>query len=193
MKEILSIMAGLLYIVGFIPYIQAVRHKKIKPAKASWIIWASLDTITIAGMAVEGSINGQIIGAFAGAWVVCILAIKYGQAGWTILDKACFIGAAIGIILWLAFDSPIMGIITSLGVVFLGSIPTFVSAWEDPSRENKAGWTLFWISCVLAIIAIPQWTLADAAQPITFAAIETVMMYLLYIRPLQTAERQKPK
>ncbi len=182
-KEALSVLAGLLFVVGYIPYARAILRKETKPAKASWIIWASLDTVTIAGMYAKGTVNGQILGVIIGVWVIVVLALKYGTPGWTKLDKFCLGGAVLGIVLWKTFSNPVLGIITSLSVVFIGSIPTFVSAWKDPSRENKLAWTIFWVSCVCAVIAIPHWTMADAAQPITFFLIETIMMYILYVRP----------
>jgi len=181
MKDVLFVAAGVLFIIGFVPYILAIVQKKTKPSKASWIIWASLDTITMVGMYVEGSVNGLILGATCGAWIVAILALKYGTPGWTKLDMFCLAGAVLGIVLWQVFSNPVFGILTSLSVVFIGAIPTFVSAWKDPSTENKLGWTIFWISCVCAVIAIPEWTLEDAAQPLTFCTIETTMMYILYI------------
>ena len=182
-KDILSIVAGVLFIAGFVPYIRAILVGSTKPAKASWIIWASLDTITICGMAVQHSLNGQIIGAVAGAWIVVALALKYGTRGWTWLDKFCLIGAVIGIILWKAFNSPTLGIVTSNGVIFLGSIPTFVSAFKDPTKEDKLGWTIFWLSCICAVVAIPHLTFDDAIQPIVFCSIETIMMFLLFVNP----------
>jgi hypothetical protein len=179
---ILSTVAGILFVIGFVPYIYSILRKATKPAKASWVIWASLDSITLAGMIAKDTINGQILGAVIGGWVVVIFALKYGIPGWTKLDKFCLGGAILGITLWQIFSNPIFGIMTSLNVVFLGSVPTFVSAWKDPSREDKLAWTIFWLSCVCAVIAIPHWTLEDAAQPITFFAIETIMMYILYFR-----------
>mgnify|MGYP000132529445 FL=1 len=193
MKETLSILAGLLFVAAFVPYIRAILRKETKPAKASWIIWANLDTITLAGMFFKGTVNGQILGAVLGAWVVAALALKYGTPGWTKLDKFCLGGAVLGIVLWQVFSDPVFGIVTSLSVVFLGSIPTFTSAWKDPSRENKLAWTIFWVSCVCAVIAIPHWTLADAAQPITFFAIETIMMYILFVRPRSLADSKATK
>jgi len=184
LKDILSVVAGVLFVIGFIPYIRAVVAGTTKPAKASWVIWASLDSITLVGMCVQHSVNGQIIGAVAGAWIVVAVALKYGTPGWTKLDKFCLAGAILGIVLWMAFSNPTLGIVTSVSVVFLGSIPTFVSAWNDPSKEDKTGWTIFFVSCVCAVLAIPRWTFKDASQPITFYSIETIMMYLLYVRPL---------
>lgn len=183
MKGILSVAAGVLFIVAFIPYIRSILRKETKPAKASWIIWASLDYLVFAGMLAEHTINGQILGAVVGATIVIGLAMKYGARGWTTLDKFCLGGAVLGIVLWQVFDNPSFGIVTACVVAFVGSIPTFVSAWKDPGRENKLAWTLFWISCVCAVIAIPHWTLADAAQPIAFFVIESTMMFIMLVRP----------
>lgn len=180
-KNLFSVAAGVLFILGFVPYAFSILKGETKPAKASWIIWASLDTITLVAMWANQSLNGQIIGAVVGAWVIVVLALKYGVPGWTRLDKFCLGGAVLGIALWTIFNSPTMGLITSVSVVFLGSIPTFVSAWHDPSRENKVAWTIFWVSCVFAVLAIPKATFQDAMQPITFFLIESIMMYILYI------------
>jgi len=182
-QSVLSVVAGLLFLAGFFPYILAILRGQTKPAKASWIIWASLDTITLLGMYAKDAVNGQIVGAVLGVWIVVALAIKYGKPGWTKLDRLCLVGAVIGIVLWQAFSNPVLAILTSQSVVFLGSIPTFVSAWHDPSKEDRIAWTIYWLSCVAAVIAIPSWTLQDTAQPITFFTIETIMMYLLYLKP----------
>ncbi len=181
--KVLSAIAGVLYVIGFVPYVIGILRKETKPAKASWLVWASLDTIATAGMFATHSINGQILGAFAGAWVIAILALKYGASGWTRLDKLCLIGSALCIVLWKIFDSPLVGLISSLVLMAVGSIPTFISAWKNPEHESRMAWTIFWISCVFAIIAIPHWTLKDAAQPIVFMSIETVVIYILYFKP----------
>jgi hypothetical protein len=34
---------------------------------------------------------------------------------------------------------------------------------------------------VFAVIAIPRWKFEDAAQPILFFTVESIMMYILYI------------
>lgn len=183
----MTLIAGVLCLLGFVPYIRAIVRGRSKPVKASWLIWATLDTITLAGMFFKNALNGQIIGAVIGAWVVVILALIYGTRGWTKLDKYCLGGAILGIALWVMFDNPVIGIVVSNITVFVGAIPTFKSAWSDPSREDKVAWTIFWLSCVCAVFAIPAWTLEDATQPLVFFAIESVMMYILYVRARASA------
>ncbi|MBI4434842.1 hypothetical protein HY635_03470 [Candidatus Uhrbacteria bacterium] len=187
MQQTFSVLAGAFMIAGFVPYIWKILRKGAKPAKASWVIWTTLDTITIAGMFTEGTVNGQIIGTIIGAYVTVGLALKFGQPGWTRLDKGCLCGAVLGIVAWAITANPVAAIATSCSVIFLGSIPTFVSAWEDPSRESTLAWTLYWLGCMFALAAIPHWTLADALQPITFTVIETTALVILLVRPRMLA------
>ena len=183
MRETFSLIAGILLVCGYVPYIRAILKGTTKPAKASWAIWACLDTVALYGMYLQNSVNGQIVGATLGAIVVAMLSIKYGKPGWTKLDEYCLAGAVIGISL--IFLSPRWSLLASLATIFVGSFPTFRSAWNDPRLENKLAWTLGWFSCVFAICAVPKWTVQDAAQPMTFFAIQTVMMYLLYCRQIK--------
>lgn len=188
MKETLSILAGVIFLLAYIPYIRAILRKETKPAKASWLIWASLDTIALVGLVVKHAVNSQIIAAVCGAWIVVILSLIYGKSGWSWLDKLCLVVAVFGIMLWQLFHDPIFGIVISMIVHVLGSIPTFISAWQDPSREDKLAWTLFWISCVLTVLIIPAWTLVDTIQPFAFLFVESVMVYIVFVRPLMLAK-----
>lgn len=193
-KTIFSVIAGILFALAFLPYILAIfgrgisfkkkriiSREKTKPQKSTWIIWATLDSIILIGMLSKRAINGQIVAAVICAWLVARLAVKHGKPGWSRLDKFCISGAVFGIILSLIFGDAIPGITASCLVLFIGSFPTFVSAWRKPSDEDKTAWTMYWISCVFAMMAIPKSTFQDIAQPITFFAIETIMMYILYI------------
>jgi hypothetical protein len=182
MREILGVLAGLLFIAGFLPYIRAILRKETKPAKVTWIIWMTIDVIGATGMYAAGTLNYQMIGATAGASIVVVLAMKYGTPGWTMVDRFCLGGAALGIVLWQLFNNPVLGIVTSAVVGFIGSIPTFAAAWHKPENENKTAWTIYWISCVCAVVAIPHWTPADAVQPIMFFMVESIMMFILFVR-----------
>lgn len=182
MQHVLSMISGLIMLVAFIPYIRAILRGETKPSKASWLIWATLDIITFAGMYASHTVNGQIVGTMLGAASVAILALKLGKPGWTMLDKICIACAVLAIVLWRIFDSPIVGLSTSLIATLVAGFPTFANAWRKPEEEDKLAWVLYWLSCVFAVAAIPSWTMGDAAQPLLFFANESVMVFILFVR-----------
>lgn len=181
LRQGLSILSAVFIMAGYVPYIISILQKKTIPAKASWIIWASLDTILLYGMFLRHAVNSQIVGTVLIIWIVAFLALKYGKSGWTNLDTFCLSATAVGILLILI--NPTWSIFLLAVTSFIGAFPTFHSAWIDPNRENKLTWTLYFISCVLTVIVVPTWSVSTGAQPITFLLQETIMMYLLFIRP----------
>ncbi|MEI7512470.1 MAG: hypothetical protein WCK01_03355 [Candidatus Uhrbacteria bacterium] len=182
LTDFIIALPGILFVVGYCPYIYDIVRKNIKPSKASWLIWAAMDAITFGGMYAEHTLNPLIVGALVGSVLTAILSIRFGKSGWNTIDKICLAGAALSLLLWVVFNSPLYGLLTALVVNFIGAIPTISSAWSHPRRESKLTWALFWIASALAIINIPHWTLADAAQPISFLAIQTIMVYLLFVK-----------
>lgn len=191
-RQVLSTAAGIIFFIGFIPYGLAIwrsRHMPddhpdaAKPSKASWIIWIALDFLTLAGMFFAGTVNGQIIGTVLGGVVILILTLLYGKKGWTALDVFSLAGGSIGIVLWITLDNPVAAIVAAGVTGFLGSLPTFRNAWEKPGNEDRLSWTIFFVSCVCAMLAIPAWTFGDAMQPSVFFAIQTIMVAILYLRP----------
>jgi hypothetical protein len=195
MKAFFSLASGIMFLIAFIPYAAAVWKDrrlpsgtlgKAEPSKVSWLIWAVLDVIALQGMHAKNAVNGQIVDAVSGAGVMTIMAFKYGNKSWDKIDVFCLVGAAVGFVM--IFINPEYAIITSAITGLIGSISTFTSAWKDPGKENKLAWTLFWTSCLMAMIAIPKWTIADVVQPLTFTLIESTMMVILFVPRQQRAD-----
>lgn len=180
LTEIISALAGLTFFLAAVPYIRAVLKGQAQPVMATWFIWASLDIIILWGMFVTNAVNWQSVGAAAGGSAVALLTIKYGRPGWTRVDKFCLTGAILSVALWLWFDNPTLGILTSSTALFLGSIPTFISAYEDPSREDKLAWTMCFVAAIPMVILVPVWDFNHATQPILLFVIETVMTWLVW-------------
>lgn len=177
-QHFLSLVAGPLQLTGFLPYVIAIRRGRTKPCKATWIIWGTVDLLLAAGMYAEGTLNAQMIGALLGVFVVIWYAWRYGESGWSWTDKICLSGAVLGLVLWASFSNPSLAILASVTVLWIGAVPTFRSAWEFPEKEDKLAWTIFSISGVCAVLGIPVWTFADAAQPLTFFLTDFAILLL---------------
>lgn len=182
MRSILSIVAGLVFIAGFFPYGYDVVKRNTVPIRTSWFIWAVTETVAAYGMYTKGTLTGQIAGSAAGSWVIALLSLHYGKREWDFWNKVCAGGAVIGVILCLVGE-PVLAIVASITCVCLASGLTIRSMLKDPSKESRVGWTFYWVSCLIAVPAIPRLTWEDALQPISFFVIDTYVMHILYIRP----------
>ncbi len=185
MQKMFGVLSGVFLIIGFIPYIKYIivnRHSAFlgKPKKASWLIWASNDSIILIGMIVASSWNIQIASAVLCAVTVTILAFLYGERGWKKIDIVCGVAAVAGVALSFYFNDETIAIVASNIVLIIGAIPTFISTVEDPSRENRAAWGWWSLSCVCALLAVPKWDLANYAQPVTFTIIDVSELILLW-------------
>lgn len=190
MKEFCSVAAGALYLLGYVPYLYyVVKDKRAKPLWAPWLIFSTVEAITLCEMrASNGADNWQIWCSMIGSWVTFFATVAYGQPGLKRLDAICLTCAFAGMIVWQVCGQLLLGLMMSLVAMGIGMIPIFISAWEDPKAEDKSGWTLFWVSCVFATIAIPKWDLANAAQPISFLTTETIVTVLLWFPRKLTAK-----
>lgn len=178
-------LAGLLFGFAFVPYIIGICWKGKQPKKASWLLWFILDAIILYGMYYGEGANGQIVVATIGSGFVTCLAFWFGKPGWTPLEKWCLGGSVLGILLWKIFDSPETGIIISLILIFIASLPTYFSGLEDPERESKLAWLLFGTSGIVAVYAIKapvsDWTIMNAAQPVGFFLCNSIMMVIIFL------------
>ncbi len=189
MRNVLAVVAGILYFSGFIPYVVGIVKGGKRPVRSTWFIWALLDSITFFSMLAQHAVNLQIAAAVVGCWTVFLLTLKFGKPGFDRLDAACLAGAVIGIGCWIASGDPRLGMTLSLAVTFIGSIPTFASAWKDPRDENLVAWIIITASCVLTAASVPSWTYVDAAQPIVFLTIGVVVTSILLGRQQRFSPR----
>jgi hypothetical protein len=195
-------LSCILFLAAFVPYILAIlkqgqvlpnwkMFEKIPdvepPKKGTWLIWAALDSASLIAMVISGGFSSQLVGAVAGAWIVFLLTLRYGVSGWSRLEKYCLALAAVGLSLSVILQQPEFALAASLSAVFIGGVPTFMDSWSKPETVDKLSWTIWWLSCVFALIAIPNfphWTFVGSGQQITFAAIESIVCFNLIIVPL---------
>lgn len=176
-------LSGILFFVAFLPYIWAIVNHQTVPSPVSWAIWASVDTLAFLAMKKEKALNSQIVMAAAGAWLITGLALFFGKLTMGPIEWISIAGTAAGIALWQKTGNAIFAIVCSQATTFLGAIPTFVGAYKNPAQEDPIAWTIWLASCVCVLIAIRKWNLANALQPLTFTAIDTIMVFLVVIRP----------
>lgn len=160
----IGLIAGVISFTAYIPYAISTLKKQTQPNRATWLVWAISSWTLVASSWVLGARNTLwvFMASALGQLTIAILAIKLGQAKWLLFDKICFSLALIGIIIWIAFNSPAVALMMSIIVSLLGLIPTLMKAWKQPETESPTAWALFQIGNSLNLLAINQfvWTIA---------------------------------
>lgn len=175
-------IAGIVSLTGFIPYWWAIWQGRTRPSRATWWIWS------IVGIAI--ALSYRALGADSTIWVpisyvigplvTSILAIKFGEGGWSKLDRICLIGVGIGLILWGLSRSPSIVLGINIGIDFLGAVPTIRKSYRYPQGENRLAWLLFSVGNGLNLLAIEQWTAQIIIYPLYIFLVGIAINLLLW-------------
>ena len=191
MPDIASIagkLAGIISLSAYIPYILSILRKETKPNRASWIIWAIVSTIIALSYREAGASYAFLapLGYVVGSTIVFILSIKYGVGGWTPFDRKCLIGAAISLVVWQIFDSPLSALLINLFINLLGTLPTARKAWYQPETEDKVFWSLVSLGSIVNLFAVENWTFSMAVYPVS-------MVFLIGIVTVPVLWTKRPR
>ncbi|MGB7415314.1 MAG: hypothetical protein WA902_14000 [Thermosynechococcaceae cyanobacterium] len=183
-REIVGVIAGIVPLLGFIPYIVTTLRGKTQPNRASWMIWATFGIILVASSYAEGAQNtmGLLVSYAVCQSIIAILSIKYGVGGWSQFDRACIAGAGVSLIAWWWFKSPLLAILIIVAVDASGALPTIRKAYHEPETEDLFSWLMFWTAGTLNLIALEQWSPGLSAFPLYLFTFNSIVSFLL-LRP----------
>ncbi len=184
-SETIGIIAGVLALVAFIPYIISVIKGKTNPNITTWWIWSFIGVLLcLSHYKTIHSLNSLWvpISYALGPIAVAILSIKYGNREFGWLERFCVLISALGFILWMYTTSPILALIYNLVIDFLGSLPTFRKAYNEPHTEDFKAWILFSVANMLNLFTVSHWNSAEFVYPIYLFTISGVVTSVLLLR-----------
>ena len=175
--EIIGIIAGVLSLVGYIPYIKSILSGKTRPNKATWFIWTIVGGLLAFSYLSEGDQNSiwLPLGYFFGPLVTAILSIRYGYTTWTKLDTICITMAIISVIPWLLSKNAMFTLLINVAIDSTGALPTLVKTYREPETEDLTAWFIFFIANTLQLFAIQDWN-AAASYPIYLFLLAAMMV-----------------
>ena len=187
---ILGITAGVLSLVGYIPYIISILRGKTLPNKASWIIWSVVGGLIAFSYLAEGDKNTiwLPLGYFLGPLITALISLRYGYSVWSRLDKICLVAAMISIIPWLLFKDGTYTLIINVLIDSTGAIPTLVKTYREPDTEDISAWSIFLIANTIQVLAISDWNLT-ATYPVYLFLLATAMVVLIMKNKLNLFRR----
>ncbi len=177
------VLASALSLTSVIPYILGILKGKVKPNIVSWITWMLLTGLaTSAELAAHEYRTAIFTGVCTLAVVaVVLLGLFYGYVKYTRFDYICQLSTLVGLALWWLFNSPAAGIIAAVAIDFIGAMPTFRHAWNQPGEENALTFGISACSAVFSVLALTSFNVSSLSYPIylVFANL-AIMVTILY-------------
>lgn len=180
-REIIGIIAGILALLGYIPYIISIIKGKTLPNKATWFIWTVVGALLAFSYLAEGDENAiwLPLGYFLGPLIVAVLSFRYGYSAWSRLDKICIIGAGISILPWVLSKNATLTLLINVLIDMAGALPTLVKTHREPETEDITAWLIFFIANTIELFAISSWNISTIYPIYLFLLAGAIVVLIL--------------
>ena len=179
MYKTLGIISGLLALISYVPYTKDIIAKKVKPERATWLIWSVLASIAFFSQFAKGAHQSLWFTGLdsIGAFVIFILAIKHGVGGITRRDIIALIFAGTGLVIWYFTHNAIYALLITLAIDSIGTTLTVWKTYEHPSTETYTMWLIVCLASILAIFSVGKINITLMVYPFyIFLANSAVIM-----------------
>jgi hypothetical protein len=169
LKETLSVIAIIITIGSFMPYLLSILRGQTKPHVFSWIIW-SITTLVVflAQLSDKGGAGAWPIGV-SGIITIIVAWLAYrnkGDISITRSDWLFLISALSALPFWYLTADPFWAVLILTTVDMLGFGPTLRKAYHSPHDEQALFYFLFAIRNVIAIFALENYSATTLLFPV---------------------------
>ncbi len=192
MKAVFGILAVLINLFGYIPYIKDIAAHKVKPHRVTWGIWTILTTIVFANQVLNG---GGWSAWFFGSTAILVtltfvLSIRNGRGGMSRLDKAIVAAAALLFVYWLMVHDTHTSTILALCIDAVAAVPTVVKAYKHPDTESYPQWVMAAIAGVFSLLAIAKADFILAVYPLYVILMNSLIVSAKFSAELPTKHKK---
>ena len=181
----LILLSSLLATASTLPYIRQTLRHQTQPRLVTWGTWSALTAMAAAASFSAGDYPSgvfSLIGTLATAAVV-VVALRFGDPGFGLLDGACLALVVTGLGLWIVVGQPGIDVVMACVFDLIGLVPTAVHAWRHPEQETTLTFALIAAAGLAAgLAAWGTWSVTALAYPL-YVAVSMGAVALLTLRP----------
>lgn len=185
------VVATLLELASYAVFVRDIRAGQARPSRTSWLIWAPLAWLCLAGTWSAGAdaTLAKLAVSALGVTAIAALSLRWGSGGRGRGDLACMALMVLGVVLWWRTDDPVLALALFLGADLAGAVPTLRHAWLRPDEESLGGWSVTLVASAinLALVHPAHWQPTAAGFGVwgivTYLALFNLALVLLLIRP----------
>ncbi len=188
LKTVLGLLAVIMALSAFWPYIRETRAGRCQPHVFSWLIWASTTWVVFFAQCFND--------AAAGAWPTAISALLASYIAWlawcqrralpsTVSDRVFLYLALSALPFWWLTEEALAAVVIMTLIDMLAFAPTLRQAYQQPFAEVVSFYFMIVIRNVLAIAALADYSWTTALFPAAIGSASLLMVALLLWRRRQ--------
>lgn len=183
-KLILTIIAVILTIVGYTPYILNTLKQKTKPHAFSWLIFSLITAIAFVAQVSKGGGVGSWLVGFSAlvCFVIFVLALINGNRRFDKVDWILLVGALFSIALWIFTSEPLLSVILVSFIEVIAFIPALRKGYLKPYEETLFTYAINAIRFTFGIIALSIFSITTVLFPVTVVVVNLVFIFILMYR-----------
>ncbi len=137
-QVLFSVVAVILTLVGYAPYLWDVLKKKTEPHVFTWFVFTIAGVIAYALQVFGGAGVGSwsLLVACVISFVIFLLSLRVGNKHIAFSDIFFLLLSLVALYLWLVVKQPILSAILATSVELLGFLPTVRKSWNSPYSET---------------------------------------------------------
>lgn len=184
-KTLISVIATIVGIISYIPYITGTIKGKLKPSAVTWSVWGLLSGVAFIGQLSGGGGAGTAATAISGiaSISIAVIALRDRESRkFNILDQLCLAASIASIVLWPLAHNPLLSIEIITAVTLVGYIPTYTKSFRHPEQENISLYLIGVVKFSLASVALSAYTTTTLLYPIAVVVSNISLITLLLAR-----------
>ncbi|MEI7539212.1 MAG: hypothetical protein WCJ36_00365 [Candidatus Saccharibacteria bacterium] len=180
--------------VCFLPYFIDMVKGKTKPRVVSWFIWSVLAAIACIAALIDGHYPTAIFLLLSSLAPMAVVVFGWRLGGdrsieW--LDIICLLGALIGVVLLVIFNSPAFAVIITIIIDLIGGVPTLVHAWRRPNEETWLEFALAGVAALCMLLVVNSWEVTAFVYPLYLLLINLGVMSIILFRKKRKSSKKK--
>jgi chromate transport protein ChrA len=184
MKPIVTVLAIVIALIGYIPYIRNCILGKTKPHIISWFTWSLVSYLAFGIQLFNEGGVGSFVNLVMGiiCTIIFILGLKNGTKDIRKIDVVAFVLALIAIVLWLIAKQPLLSIILVVFIDLMSFLPTILKGWREPHTKTAVTFLLSGIKNGMSIYALESFSLINVLYPTYSALTNVLFVVMLFVR-----------
>lgn len=187
LKSIIWLVTIAIGIYAYYPYIRDILRGENKPHIFSWIVFVIMDTIAFLIQFGDNAGPGAwgILTTGIGAFIVFLLALKYGEKNITRSDIWAFVLALVCIIFYVVLKNPYYSQIMIFSILLFAMYPTARKTYHKPGEETLSVYTVAILRSLLSIVAAINISFLTIGLSVFIICLNSIFVTMVLIRRKQ--------